>query len=187
LRGQRSVGLTPSCVDENPARIAIEPLMNAEVGLGSTGAETALQARNDVVGVLGIRPLRRHAGGLVDGDEICVLVEDPCVAEIGPNASAIHGSRRYHVDNLAADVSSKGSMPSPEAIRALLLEAFPGARVDVTDLTGTKDHFQASVVAPQFDGKSRIDQHKMVYAVLGELMHGPIHALALTTRVADGT
>jgi stress-induced morphogen len=77
-------------------------------------------------------------------------------------------------------------MPDPEVIRARLLEAFPGARVDVSDLTGTHDHFQALVVASQFDGKSRIDQHKMVYAALGDLMHGPIHALALTTRVADG-
>lgn len=78
-------------------------------------------------------------------------------------------------------------MPSPEAIRARLLEALPGATVDVTDLTGTQDHFQAVVVARQFGGKSRIDQHKMVYAALGELMSGPIHALALTTRVAEGT
>ena len=77
-------------------------------------------------------------------------------------------------------------MPSPEVIRARLLEAFPGARVDVTDLTGTQDHFQAVVVAQQFDGKSRIDQHKMVYAALGEWMSGPIHALALSTRVSDG-
>ncbi len=75
-------------------------------------------------------------------------------------------------------------MPNPEAIRERLLKAFPGASVDVTDLTGTQDHFQAVVVASQFDGKSRIDQHKMVYAALGELMSGPIHALALTTRVA---
>lgn len=76
-------------------------------------------------------------------------------------------------------------MPTPEAIRTRLLQAFPGARVDVTDLTGTQDHFQALVAAPQFDGRSRIEQHKMVYAALGELMNGPIHALALTTRTAD--
>jgi stress-induced morphogen len=77
-------------------------------------------------------------------------------------------------------------MPSPDVIRTRLLEAFPGARIDVTDLTGTQDHFQAVVVAAQFGGKSRIDQHKMVYAALGELMNGAIHALALTTRVAEG-
>jgi stress-induced morphogen len=74
-------------------------------------------------------------------------------------------------------------MPKPDVIRARLLESFPGSHVEVTDLTGTEDHFQAIVVAAQFAGKSRIDQHKMVYAALGELMSGPIHALALTTRV----
>jgi len=73
-------------------------------------------------------------------------------------------------------------MPSPEAIRARLLAAFPNADVAVTDLTGTQDHFQAVVVASAFDGKSRVDQHKLVYAALGDLMDGAIHALALTTR-----
>jgi stress-induced morphogen len=72
-------------------------------------------------------------------------------------------------------------MPTPDAIRARLLAAFPGARVDVADLTGTQDHFQASVVAKQFEGKSRVEQHKLVYAALGELMDGAIHALALKT------
>jgi stress-induced morphogen len=78
-------------------------------------------------------------------------------------------------------------MPKPESIRERLLQAFPGARIEVTDLTGTEDHFQAVVEAPQFAGKSRVDQHKMVYAALGDLMHGPIHALALSTRAGDGT
>ncbi|HEV3191307.1 MAG TPA: BolA/IbaG family iron-sulfur metabolism protein [Polyangiaceae bacterium] len=74
-------------------------------------------------------------------------------------------------------------MPSPEALQTLLLAAFPTARVEVNDLTGTADHFQAVVVAQEFHGKSRIEQHKMVYAALGELMTGgAIHALALTTR-----
>ena len=58
------------------------------------------------------------------------------------------------------------------------------AHVEVTDLTGTSDHFQAVVVSHAFDGKTRVEQHKMVYAALGELMAGPIHALALTTRPA---
>jgi stress-induced morphogen len=76
-------------------------------------------------------------------------------------------------------------MPNPAVVRARLLEAFPGARVDVTDLTGTEDHLQAVVVAAEFEGKSRIDQHKMVYAALGDWMAGPIHAFALTTRASD--
>ncbi len=75
-------------------------------------------------------------------------------------------------------------MPSPRVLEERLREAFPGARVEVTDLTGTEDHFQAVVVTPAFDGKSRVEQHQMVYAALGDLMHGPIHALALTTRAS---
>jgi stress-induced morphogen len=74
-------------------------------------------------------------------------------------------------------------MPSPDVLRALLLAAFPDAKVDVTDLTGTEDHFQAVVVSKAFAGKSRVDQHKMVYAALGDLMTGAVHALALTTRM----
>jgi stress-induced morphogen len=75
-------------------------------------------------------------------------------------------------------------MPSPDAVKSRLLAAFPRAQVEVTDLTGTQDHFQALVVTTAFDGKTRIEQHKMVYAALGELMDGAIHALALTTRAA---
>jgi stress-induced morphogen len=73
-------------------------------------------------------------------------------------------------------------MPSLDAVRSLLLSAFPHSQVELTDLTGTQDHLQATVVSPAFAGKTRIEQHKMVYAALGDLMNGPIHALALTTR-----
>jgi stress-induced morphogen len=75
-------------------------------------------------------------------------------------------------------------MPSPDSIRARLLAAFPDATVEVTDLTGTRDHFQALVVSNAFEGKSRVQQHQMVYSALGELMNGDIHALALTTRTS---
>ena len=73
-------------------------------------------------------------------------------------------------------------MPKPDVVRSRLLAAFPGARIEVTDMTGTEDHLQALVVSPAFAGKTRIEQHQAVYAALGELMDGPIHALALTTR-----
>lgn len=58
----------------------------------------------------------------------------------------------------------------------------PGATATVTDMTGTGDHFQAEVVSSEFAGKTPIQQHQMVYAALGELMQGPIHALKLTTK-----
>ena len=73
-------------------------------------------------------------------------------------------------------------MMEPDRIREMLVAALPGADVDVKDLTGTKDHFQATVVAPQFQGKSLIEQHQMVYRALGERMKSDIHALALTTK-----
>jgi stress-induced morphogen len=78
-------------------------------------------------------------------------------------------------------------MPDQDALKAQLIAAFPGARVEITDLTGTRDHFQALVVASQFRGRSRVEQHKMVYAALGDLMSGPIHALALTTHAPDNS
>ena len=70
----------------------------------------------------------------------------------------------------------------PDEVRARILEAFPGAQVEVTDLTGTHDHYEALVTAPQFAGKSRIEQHQMIYRALGEAMKGEIHALALKTK-----
>ena len=73
-------------------------------------------------------------------------------------------------------------MIAPDRIRDMLLAALPGAEVEVKDLTGTKDHFEATVAAPQFEGKSRIEQHQMVYRALGDHMKADIHALALTTR-----
>jgi stress-induced morphogen len=51
----------------------------------------------------------------------------------------------------------------------------------ITDLTGTKDHWEALVVSSAFVGKTPIERHQMVYAALGELMAGPVHALALKT------
>lgn len=73
-------------------------------------------------------------------------------------------------------------MMEPSEIRDKLTVAFPGADVELVDLTGTKDHYQARIVASAFEGKSPIEQHRLVYAALGEAMHGPIHALTLTTH-----
>lgn len=72
-------------------------------------------------------------------------------------------------------------MIDPKEVRAQLLLAFPDADVELVDLTGTQDHYQARIVSDAFEGKSLIEQHQLVYGALGSLMHGPIHALALTT------
>ena len=73
-------------------------------------------------------------------------------------------------------------MPSSEQLKDRIEAAIPGARADVTDLTGGGDHFRAVVVADAFAGLSRIEQHRRVYAVFGSEIGGPIHALSLETR-----
>jgi len=59
------------------------------------------------------------------------------------------------------------------------------SHVRVRDLTGTRDHWEALIVSEAFSGKTQIEQHQMVYAALGELMAGPVHALALKTYSPD--
>jgi stress-induced morphogen len=72
-----------------------------------------------------------------------------------------------------------------DVLEQRLRAAFPGAeRIELEDLTGTKDHYKALIVAQEFAGKTRIEQHQLVYRALGELMAGPVHALALETRAA---
>ncbi len=67
-------------------------------------------------------------------------------------------------------------------IKSMIEAALPGAKVDVVDQTGTADHLHATVVASQFDGLSRIDQHRLVKAAVRERFEdGAIHALSLKT------
>jgi stress-induced morphogen len=72
-------------------------------------------------------------------------------------------------------------MPSAQDIKQRIEAAIPGAHADVEDYTGGGDHFRASVIAPAFAGLSRIQQHRLVYAVFGTEIGGAIHALALKT------
>ena len=73
-------------------------------------------------------------------------------------------------------------MPSTDDLKQRIAAAIPGSTASVTDLTGTEDHFRATVVAPEFAGMSRIEQHRRVYAVFGADIGGPIHALSLVTK-----
>lgn len=73
-------------------------------------------------------------------------------------------------------------MSGPD-IEAAIIAALPGATVELRDLAGDDDHWAAIVAAPQFVGKSRVQQHKMVYAALGDKMGGELHALQVTTVV----
>jgi stress-induced morphogen len=72
---------------------------------------------------------------------------------------------------------------SANEITGLITEALPGAVVEMTDLAGDNDHWAAKVTAPQFVGKNRVQQHKLVYEALGGRMGGTLHALQLTTAI----
>jgi stress-induced morphogen len=76
------------------------------------------------------------------------------------------------------------AMPAAE-IERLILAAFPDARVEIKDLAGDGDHYSASVVSAAFRGKSRVQQHQMVYGALKGQMGGALHALALQTAAAS--
>jgi stress-induced morphogen len=70
-------------------------------------------------------------------------------------------------------------------IEALIRQALPDARVEIRDLAGDGDHYAAVVTSAAFKGKSRVQQHQMVYGALQGRMGGILHALALTTVAAD--
>jgi stress-induced morphogen len=63
----------------------------------------------------------------------------------------------------------------------LIEHSLETTHVEVEDTTGTGDHFQALVVSPAFEGKSRLQQHQIVYRALGETLREQVHALALRT------
>lgn len=66
-------------------------------------------------------------------------------------------------------------------IERLIKEALPDAEITIKDLAGDGDHYAAEVVSEAFRGKSRVQQHQMVYAALKGRMGGELHALALQT------
>ena len=71
-------------------------------------------------------------------------------------------------------------------IEQLIKLAIPDAVVDIRDLAGDGDHYAATVVSESFRGKSRVQQHQMVYAALKGSMGGALHALALQTAIPNG-
>ncbi|QXM24096.1 BolA family transcriptional regulator [Elioraea tepida] len=70
---------------------------------------------------------------------------------------------------------------SAAEIEALIRAALPDAKVTIEDLRGDGDHYAATVVSAAFKGKTRVQQHQMVYAALQGRMGGALHALALQT------
>ena len=67
-------------------------------------------------------------------------------------------------------------------IEKMIKDALPDAQVSIDDLRGDGDHYAATVVSAAFAGKTRVQQHQMVYAALKGRMGGQLHALALTTQ-----
>ena len=76
---------------------------------------------------------------------------------------------------------------NPAEIEKLIKEGIPGAKVTIEDLQGDGDHYAAIVVSAAFKGKTRVQQHKMVYDALKGRMGNELHALALQTSVPNGT
>jgi stress-induced morphogen len=76
------------------------------------------------------------------------------------------------------------AMAAAEIVR-FIKEALPDASVEIRDLAGDGNHYAATVLSGAFKGKSRVQQHQMVYASLKGRMGGELHALALTTGVLE--
>ena len=72
-------------------------------------------------------------------------------------------------------------------IENLIREAFPDATIDIQDLAGDGNHYSATITSSQFSGKSKIEQHKMVYNSLKGKMGNELHALAIKTKEKNGS
>ncbi len=78
--------------------------------------------------------------------------------------------------------------PMPMAaddIKKLVLDALPDAEIEIEDLAGDGDHYRARIVSSAFNGKSRVQQHQLVYKALKGRMGGELHALALETEARE--
>ncbi|MEM7680263.1 MAG: BolA family transcriptional regulator [Pseudomonadota bacterium] len=72
-----------------------------------------------------------------------------------------------------------------KTIENMIIEALPDAKVQIEDLRGDGDHYSAHVVSSAFEGKSRVEQHRVVQAALKDILGGELHALALQTSTPD--
>jgi len=78
-------------------------------------------------------------------------------------------------------------MPIPVTeLQKMLQDALPMAEITISALVADNDHYQAIIRCKSFAGKSRIQQHQMVYAALGDKMGGELHALSLKTEAIEG-
>ena len=71
-------------------------------------------------------------------------------------------------------------------IEVLIKESFPDATIEIQDLAGDGNHYSATVISSKFAGKTKVQQHKMVYDSLRGKMGNELHALALKTKEKNG-
>ena len=71
-------------------------------------------------------------------------------------------------------------------ISAMIMNAFPDAALELKDVAGDNNHYSAKIISKTFNGKSKVEQHKMVYKALKGKMGNELHALALTTEEKNG-
>lgn len=75
---------------------------------------------------------------------------------------------------------------TPDQLKARIEQLAPGTEVHVTDLTGTMDHYQATVVSPAFQGLMMMEQHRLVYGLFkSEIASNEVHALMLKTYTPE--
>jgi stress-induced morphogen len=75
----------------------------------------------------------------------------------------------------------------PDAIIAKIRAALPDAVVELSDLTGTEDHWKATIVSAGFTGRTMLERHRLVMTALADELKGPIHALTLDVRSPEET
>tara|TARA_B000000460_G_scaffold4787_1_gene3351 strand:+ start:45 stop:275 length:231 start_codon:yes stop_codon:yes gene_type:complete len=69
-----------------------------------------------------------------------------------------------------------------QEIKSLIIEALPDAEISIQDMAGDENHYSATIKSKNFAGKSKIEQHKMVYKALKGKMGNELHALAINTK-----
>ena len=102
----------------------------------------------------------------------------------------LHDLWHAPISELMSETDNATKEPNPmpmaaEDIRNMIVEALPDAEVEIEDLAGDGDHYRARIVSSAFEGKSRVQQHQLVYRALKGKMGGELHALALETSPPD--
>src|ERR1044072_6921738 len=100
----------------------------------------------------------------------------------------ILSENRFHFSGSCAGEQAEDPQMAMDAseIEKLIKSGIPVAQVTIRDLAGDGDHYAATVIAASFRGKSRVQQHQLVYQALRGEMGGKLHALALQTGTPEG-